>query len=616
MSDPSPIPLPDSPPQSPPPSPPQRKPLGFILLLMVTVFASILLYSRHVPEEWTTPIKGLSALIGAVFAVMGLKMDAKSEASLLGMRPSRTAVISLWVIFIAVGTILIVEQKHKLKITAYPGTKIYVDKNYYFKVLPDFSKDKLEMRDEYIMLKWGTHEIKLTENPLCPGQEEVFREDLSIQDLLIPKSSGDGYKDSEHDRVVISKMRIAPLVAVADSEKVGFDRTVAIVLSRVFSQFWNQVIEQGQESDGIKGIDREANPILHILSSSSNSSSATIDVHLGIIRGNSALKSPRFRHFTYLPRRNDQNTFKAIEDVKWQSEAMDAFWRNLTLEIPDDDLSTWIKQKLENYSQEDKDPAAGTPDATSIANGYGRTALIQAKSGFLEELTLAAKGALAQANADEALAIVQQSTTPTSQDPSMANAAMEQQVQQQAQQVQIQQQQLAQQQVQVQQEQYLQTVGDASNDPLATAIQASVAPPTDNQKAQADIVEKAKTIADKRPVRIYYHIANETQNDRMTEVKDAVKQITVKEATREIKSMGIQNVSGKGYIPDMLEVRYFVHPESKATAEAILKGIRDSNKLKAGAKARISYVIPSDYDRKTSVDLASHIEVWAARDSF
>src|SRR2546430_2912427 len=84
----------------------------------------------------------------------------------------------------------------------------------------------------------------------------------------------------------------------------------------------------------------------------------------------------------------------------------------------------------------------------------------------------------------------------------------------------------------------------------------------------ADVVQQTianlptGTVQQIRP-RVYLHIANENQMEKATEIQAALI------ANRYI-SPRIQNVSGKGYIPDTLEVRYF-DPVSKDAAYIIPK---------------------------------------------
>ncbi len=104
--------------------------------------------------------------------------------------------------------------------------------------------------------------------------------------------------------------------------------------------------------------------------------------------------------------------------------------------------------------------------------------------------------------------------------------------------------------------------------------------------------------------RVYLHIASEAQRPLAEALQSAL-------TVNNYISPGIQNVAGKGYIPDTLEVRYFSE-ESKARAEAILKLLKDK-----GAKdGRISLVNPSDKDLRISSDITSHFEVWAGKNSF
>ncbi len=103
--------------------------------------------------------------------------------------------------------------------------------------------------------------------------------------------------------------------------------------------------------------------------------------------------------------------------------------------------------------------------------------------------------------------------------------------------------------------------------------------------------------------RVYLHIADESQRS----IAQAFKQVLVRNG---YLVPGIQNVAGKGYIPDTLEVRYFAE-DSKTVAEELLRIIKEN-----GAKdGRVSFVIPSSTDLKVSSDIKSHFEVWAGKKS-
>jgi hypothetical protein len=103
--------------------------------------------------------------------------------------------------------------------------------------------------------------------------------------------------------------------------------------------------------------------------------------------------------------------------------------------------------------------------------------------------------------------------------------------------------------------------------------------------------------------RVYLHIASESQRPAAQAIQQALIKVGY-------LVPGIQNVAGKGYIPDTLQVRYFA-PASKAEAEKIL-GLIKSQGAKDG---RTSYVIPTAQDLRISSDINSHFEVWAGRNS-
>jgi hypothetical protein len=104
--------------------------------------------------------------------------------------------------------------------------------------------------------------------------------------------------------------------------------------------------------------------------------------------------------------------------------------------------------------------------------------------------------------------------------------------------------------------------------------------------------------------RVYLHIANEAQREKAKAIQAVL-------IANKYISPGVQNVSGKGYIPDTLEVRYF-DPDSKSKANEILAIINNSGKT----DGRVSYVIPTANDLRISPDIKTHFEVWAGKNSF
>jgi hypothetical protein len=109
--------------------------------------------------------------------------------------------------------------------------------------------------------------------------------------------------------------------------------------------------------------------------------------------------------------------------------------------------------------------------------------------------------------------------------------------------------------------------------------------------------------------RIYIHIANESQREPAGKLQDKLVE------NNQFVVVGIQNVGGRAYIPDTAEVRFFAFPEpatTKQSAETIVEILRNNGV----SKARPSYVIPSERDKKESSDISTHFEIWFARDSF
>jgi hypothetical protein len=155
----------------------------------------------------------------------------------------------------------------------------------------------------------------------------------------------------------------------------------------------------------------------------------------------------------------------------------------------------------------------------------------------------------------------------------------------------------------------LAVVAVSSSDDLTKAQAASSlekAPVGDSVRVEQAIASLASNLSGEaqsaiKP-RVYLHIADEKQRLKAEEFKQAL-------IKRGNLVPGIQNVAGKGYIPDTLEVRYFAE-DSKGYAENILNMLKEK-----GVVGRVSYVVPSASDLKISPDIRTHFEVWASRNS-
>jgi len=108
--------------------------------------------------------------------------------------------------------------------------------------------------------------------------------------------------------------------------------------------------------------------------------------------------------------------------------------------------------------------------------------------------------------------------------------------------------------------------------------------------------------------RVYLHITDESQRAPSGKLAERLK-------AAGFAIVDTYNVGGRAPIPSMVEVRFFTYPEPAATkqsADAVVELLQTA----AIAPARASYVIPSERDRERSSDIATHFEIWFARDSF
>lgn len=126
---------------------------------------------------------------------------------------------------------------------------------------------------------------------------------------------------------------------------------------------------------------------------------------------------------------------------------------------------------------------------------------------------------------------------------------------------------------------------------------------TSAEAVTTSIQKLPESVVTKLPARVYLHIADENQRRQAKTWQSAL-------TNSGYVSPGIQNVAGKGYSPDTLEVRYF-DENSRSAAENVLEILKRS-----GAKdGRASYVIPTANDLRIWPDIKSHFEVWAGKNS-
>jgi hypothetical protein len=104
--------------------------------------------------------------------------------------------------------------------------------------------------------------------------------------------------------------------------------------------------------------------------------------------------------------------------------------------------------------------------------------------------------------------------------------------------------------------------------------------------------------------RVYIHIAGESQRKIAEELSTRLRQAT----PTGFSVPGIQNVFGRSFIPDRLEIRYYTESPS---ALAQIKDIV----TKAGAPSvQTVRIKPSERDIAESRDISSHYEIWFGRD--
>jgi hypothetical protein len=119
--------------------------------------------------------------------------------------------------------------------------------------------------------------------------------------------------------------------------------------------------------------------------------------------------------------------------------------------------------------------------------------------------------------------------------------------------------------------------------------------------AASNITENIKEAQKKLHPRVYIHIAGENQRSGAETLRDKL-------SDAGFQVPGIQNVAGRGYIPDTIEVRRFqTDSPTQQSAEAILHLVQATF---LRSKSRISYVLPD-----ASSDRPGHFEIWLSREA-
>jgi hypothetical protein len=113
-----------------------------------------------------------------------------------------------------------------------------------------------------------------------------------------------------------------------------------------------------------------------------------------------------------------------------------------------------------------------------------------------------------------------------------------------------------------------------------------------------------KAASENVPPRIYIHIAGESQRRTAEDLAEKLKHAT----PTSFSVPGIENVLGRAFIPDRLEIRYYT--KSPSSLNAIKEIV-----MKMGARSLETVRIkPSTRDIEESRDINSHYEIWFGRD--
>lgn len=581
----------------------KRSVILFWFLLAGVIFVGLTLFSRHVPEEWTLPVKGLSGLVAGLFALFGLKLELKDQPIFAALRFTPANVSRLLaIILVAMLVLLISERLNPLRIVCLPGTEIWIDGKYERKVLPPEDKnvgDELRPMmyvTERVCLKWGNHEIVLKKNPLCPGREETFREEIRIQDALFRWRK----VSSIHDRQIETKMQVFPLFEI-DIPDDGTDREIAQAISAVYGGFWERLVSQsgfGKELSGTPpddgelrftyGIDSAAKPILEI-----GIQSARNGRELGARVNRENKENSVSLAYFYAPIPDDGKALVKLDTRTNVAPIAERIWSSFERHLGDDDLCAWIKIRLDLFRDD-------------IGGGE--------QVGLVPLLSKNIKMALeAPRDTDPTSPTGAPSPSPEFADnepspPLYSDALMD-----------------------------IMRGLDATSDLLHREPASEAQPEPDlggnessgeGEMAQPDpppeVVIPATPSQDD-PVqsttlcRVYYNLAEEWQRKKLTEVAANLDQETAPESPRDVirpyhwRKVNLRTVPPAAYVPQKLEVRYYL-PEATASAKALLEALYAKG-LKADS-GRISRIIPTEYDLNTSADLKTHLEVWTSEKSF
>jgi hypothetical protein len=550
------------------------------LLIGVDALLFFIFYCTYLPQSWIGPVTGTGALIGALLSYAGLRLS--DQRALTALHWTRGKWLSVFLVGALLAALTWIGYVNPCIVRAPPGAQILVDGKMAATVptiISDNPFDWLANAEQRLALRWDNHEILIRKKWWMTGEWH----DASVQSIELQWT---------HPRHLFEKWnaeaQLAPLLRITSDSVLPPNRSGPAPQADQpsLTDAWLAAVagwDAGFQSLLSGGPDESLKPIaLKVEVRTRTDGTGTLafglfnwkgeilrpflPITINNVSDTSEIGSARKKVFTQLEQelqiksldfKDPQLVLAAAAEIRYVTEML-PHDRSIAASV----LSTTAALPKIAKSQESRIASTEKSTQSSIWNSAAvareamrlrhpdKAAQIATEISKVGE---AAAGAGRIQTAEAAKSSLSDIVPPPAEGPPDAKVVQEL---------------------------------DASQARIASAI-ASAAPQSQPVKA-----------------RVYLHIAGESQRSSAAEIEKALQ-------SAGYVVPGIQNVLGRAYIPDTAEVRYFVYPDAKSTAEQILTVLQK----KGCNDGRSSFVKPSAHDAAISTDITSHFEVWFGKNS-
>lgn len=599
--------------QLPPDPSENRLPLGLLILYALNSFLFLILSFFFLPDS---VVKIVGSAAGVILGVLGLKSLNPRESGgdpRLWLRRLTASALTLATILQV--TLLAIGFSNPCRIKAIPGSTVLVDGKFLERTPDPPLKDRqgvenldspenllpwLTAQRRNHFLRWETHEIKITKKWYVDNersQESVQNVSVDLSEIWSPKKAFAKWEMKAEQKPYIridyggagSKDRDPKL---ADESGAGSDTAFTNAELRGFVEEWDEIWAAALADTDVVGHKRMDLYVAAVaLAEDQSSPYLTFQIRDWMDKPLKALRPivPRApgidvsSQSSPAPSAPDEKTYKRLLAESVRDEIFEQLRNELgfPLKIKPKASSPQIASLTQQLKIEIESPRATASPAPSplssprVTPGPSPTAIVAA--------TVAPAATPTPASTPVSTPPAEKTDTVAELTKIAKDAADKGQL----------------------------DVAVSTQQQLAQMVVRRSPGPVDKLQLQVEQSQNTLKEAIKRNSgsgRIYLHIADESQRQPATEISNKLKGAG-------FAVIGIQNVGGRAYIPDTAEVRFFAFPDPPATkkaAEQIVAALASAGVR----KPRPSYVIPSAQEKKNSIEIASHFEIWFARDSF